>query len=130
MTLQEMMGVSYYPSPQNTVYFQILEMSLREFEAKQIIRMSFVDTSMKEQGPFEIFEFKTKTLNEVIQTFLEQIKKDENGSGKYRLYEVVNFRIYKTCLGDEMIQSIPYQSVLFIEVYDFFLVYRKFLRKN
>ena len=115
-TLQEMLGVQYYPNPPNTLYYEVLNMTIQEYESKQYVRVSYVDSCLKEQGPFDLFVLKTSTVGDIVQELMaQQVKPEENGSGQLRVYEVTNFRIYRVCDKSDLLQNISLHSVLYVE---------------
>lgn len=115
MTVHEMLGVQYYPNAMNILYFEVLSMTLQEFESKQFVRISYLDGALKEQGPLDLFVFKTASLGQVLEEVFGQIKRDVHGSGRARFYEVVNSRIYRWPSLDDPVHSIPSSSQLYVE---------------
>jgi ubiquitin carboxyl-terminal hydrolase 7 len=115
MTVHEMLGVQYYPNALNTIYYEVLNMTLQEFESKQFVRISYLDGSLKEQGPLDLFVFKTASLGQVLEEVFGQVKRDVHGSGQARIYEVVNTRIYRWPSLEDPVHSIPPSSHLYVE---------------
>lgn len=100
----------------NTLFYEILPMTIQEYESKTYVRVSYLDSSTKEQGPFDLFVSKESTLAQVAQELLKSIKREENGSGKLRILEVINHKIYKHCDLSESLESIPSHSSIYVEV--------------
>jgi ubiquitin carboxyl-terminal hydrolase 7 len=111
-----MLGVQYYPHLMNTLFYEVLPMSIREYESKTYVRLSYIDSNTKEQGPFDLFVLKESKLAQVTQELLKCVKREENGSGRLRILEVINHKIYKTCDLSEPLESIPRHSSIYVEV--------------
>lgn len=116
ITLAEMLGIQYYPHLMNTLFYEILPMSIQEYESKIYVRVSYLDSNTKEQGPFDLFVLRESTLALVTQELLKCIKREENGSGRLRILEVINHKIYKNCDSSEPLESIPNHSGIYVEV--------------
>ena len=114
--LQEMIGPQYYPNPPNTLYYEVMEMTIQDFEARTYVRTSYIDSSVKEQGPYELFVIRAGTVKDLVEELLHQIKREEDGSGQLRVYEVSNFKIYRVLVMTDLIQSIPPHSQIYVEV--------------
>lgn len=125
-----MLGIQYYAHLMNTLYYEILPMTIQEYESKTYVRASYLDSSTKEQGPFDLFVSKESTLMEVAQELLKSIRREENGSGKLRILEVINHKIYKDCDLSESLQSIPNHSSIYVEVINCDLKNRRCLLKK
>ncbi len=115
-SLSEMLGIQYYPHLMNTLFYEILSMTIQEYESKTHVRISYLDSSTKEQGPFDLFVLKDSTLSQVTLELFKSIKREENGSGKLRILEVINHKIYKSCDLSEPLYSIPIHSSIYLEV--------------
>ena len=112
-----MLGMPYYPHLYNTLFYEILPMTIQEYESKTYIRASYLDSNTKEQGPYDLFVPRDGTLQHVAHELLKTVKREENGSGKLRILEVINHKIYKNCDISEPLQNIPHHSNIYIEVF-------------
>ena len=123
MALAEMIGMQFYPHLMNTIFYEILPMTIQEYESKTYVRASYLDSSTKEQGPFDLFVLRESNLELVAHELLKCIKREENGSGKLRILEVINHKIYKHCDLTEPLQNIPSHSNIYVEVIS--LIFKK-----
>lgn len=116
LTLSDMLGIQYYSHLMNTLFYEILPMSIQEYESKTYVRASYIDSNTKEQGPFDLFVLKDSVLTQVVEELLKCIKREENGSGKLRILQVINHKIFKNCDLSEPLSNIPSHSNLYVEV--------------
>ncbi|KAJ3381551.1 hypothetical protein HDU92_005262 [Lobulomyces angularis] len=93
LTLNEMIpGLGHYPNNTNLVFYELLNMSITEFDLKRLVKVIFVDSSFKEQGPFELLITKNSTFADVRDAVLPKIK-FEKTTGNFRIFHYQQNRL-------------------------------------
>jgi ubiquitin carboxyl-terminal hydrolase 7 len=113
LTLREMLGGTQYANLSDiTLHYDMMDLSILEFETKKYISIGFVDANLKEYTQ-ELLVPKTANLESVL-VILEQ-KLGLEKSGSYRFYEVVQNKIHQILDTSTTISTISEYSQICIQ---------------
>ncbi|ORY41889.1 cysteine proteinase [Rhizoclosmatium globosum] len=118
LTLQEMTNVGYYVPPGSTpttLHYELLDIPLSELETKRFVKIVFIDRQQHESDPIDFLVSKTGVVDELLKAVGEKVQLSQSGSGKLRLFEVHNFRPYKTFGSSDYISIIGESANLYAE---------------
>ena len=119
LQLQVMVGVSaahqsYMPN-ELVLFYEMLDISIHEFETKKYFKVLFLDANLKEHGPFELLLLKTAKVSDLIQA--AKLKVGYGGEREsLRLFEVKHGRYEKVLEPQEVVSVISDSTTLQIEV--------------
>ncbi|KAJ3058169.1 hypothetical protein HDU98_005718, partial [Podochytrium sp. JEL0797] len=118
ITLYEMTNPGYY-APNVTgptlLYFELLDIAVSELDTKRYIKIAFVDSHQHEHDPLEILVLKTARVGDLVQTIAPQIELAAGGSGRLRVFETHNFRMYKTYREEDYVSTITEYAIVYVE---------------
>ncbi|KAJ3321282.1 hypothetical protein HDV06_004507 [Boothiomyces sp. JEL0866] len=112
-TLTEMVG-QYYTNADPVLYYDLLDMSLDEFDSKRYIKVTFLDNTFKEH-PIQLLVSRNGDMSEVIGGLKEKLNLDVDDS-MIRLYEAVSYKKNKTHKGTDPIATYNEYATLYAEI--------------
>lgn len=117
VTLSTMLHQSYGPHNPNVLYYEILDIAITEFEVKKYMKITFLDSQLKEQPIADPpLVPKNGTVADIIEALKPKVKLSENGTGKIRLFEVNNGKLGKEYVPEDLIKDISDSTNLYAEV--------------
>ncbi|KAI8922962.1 hypothetical protein BC831DRAFT_473479 [Entophlyctis helioformis] len=91
-TLNEMLGGSFYNPGSSIIFYEMLDVSILEFETKRYVKVLYVDEHLKEQGPFDLLIPKQAHVSDLVVALANKVGYGADPS-RIRLLEVSNLRI-------------------------------------
>ncbi|KAL2912015.1 ubiquitin-specific protease ubp15 [Polyrhizophydium stewartii] len=103
-TLNEMLGNTFYSQASNVIFYEMLDVSILEFETKRYIKVQFVDATLKEQGPFDLLVLKTAHIVDVLGA--AAVKVGFKGDlAHLRMLETSHSRISRVFQRDDLVSA-------------------------
>ncbi|PWN43435.1 putative ubiquitin-specific processing protease 21 [Ceraceosorus guamensis] len=115
-TVNEIVSPSYIQGQASLLYYEKLNVSIVELETKRNLKVWWMGAHNKEEAAHQFLMPKTSSFNEVADYLSKQVTLEDGGSGKIRVFEVVNGgRQQRDIPGAEMIGNINETAELFGE---------------
>jgi ubiquitin carboxyl-terminal hydrolase 7 len=100
----------------DSLYFEVLEMSLAEMETKKVIRIILLSDGITKDETFDIFVSKNSNTEDLIEALVHKAKiPSEAEGGKIRLYETSSSKFSRILPRDYSVLSINEYSQLIAE---------------
>ncbi|KOS19761.1 Ubiquitin carboxyl-terminal hydrolase 21 [Escovopsis weberi] len=97
-------------------FFEVLEMSLAEFDTKKSIKLTWLSEGITKEEPFDLLVPKTGTVEDVIQTLIKKAKiPDEAEEGRIRIYETNSNRFYREPLREHPVANLNDYTQIYAE---------------
>lgn len=97
-------------------YYEVLEMSLTEFDTKKSIKLTWLSEGITKEEPFDLLVPKTGTVEDLIQALIKKAKiTDEDEGGRIRVYETSSNRFYREPLRDHPVLNLNEYTQIFAE---------------
>lgn len=89
------------------LYFEILEMSLSEFDTKKALRVIWLTEGISKEEPYDLLVPKNGTMGDVLSLFMQKAQlEDEATAGPIRMFAVHNNKIYKELSNETNVFSL------------------------
>ncbi|KAF9100159.1 hypothetical protein BGX27_000461 [Mortierella sp. AM989] len=95
---------------QNVIFYEKLDMSIVELESKQLLKVTWLGPTLKDESTHELLLPKTDTMSDVVNALLPKVTLDTNGSQKLRMFAVHNGKLIKEYGPKDPIKNI-YESL-------------------
>jgi len=98
----------------DSLYFEVLDMSLSELDTKKLIKVNWVSEGVTKVDVYDILVAKSGCVEDVISALIKKAQlDDEETGGRIKLYEVHSHKIHKELTRDYLVNSISdYVSVM------------------
>jgi ubiquitin carboxyl-terminal hydrolase 7 len=97
-------------------YFEVLDMSLTEFDTKKSIKLTWLSEGITKEDQFDLLVPKTGTIEDLIQALIKKAKiTDEEEGGRIRVYETSSNRFYREPLRDHPVMNLNEYTQIFAE---------------
>ncbi|CAG8620867.1 1600_t:CDS:10 [Paraglomus brasilianum] len=114
-SLQDMLQPGgYLNPPSNTLYYEMLDVSIIELETKRFLKVIWLGTSAKEESTIDVRLPKTAHVSDILDYILDKVKLSAEDK-KIRLLEVMSYKIQKEYNGTESISAIQDIITLYAE---------------
>lgn len=100
----------------DVLYYETLELPLAEAEQKRMIKAQWYGIDLKPGEVHQLFVPKTGTVRDVLDQIAALHPSQPGGSGKYRMLEVFNHKLYREFASDAPISSMidySYQAQIY-----------------
>ncbi|KAK6092951.1 ubiquitin-specific protease ubp15 [Batrachochytrium dendrobatidis] len=116
-TLAEMLNITPYTlQAQQIIYYEMLDVSILEFETKRYIKVFYVDAKLIEKGRFDMLMLKTSKVGDVLEGVASRIGMPvAEAKTKLRLFDSSNSRVTKVYENDEPISVLLDSFPLIVE---------------
>ncbi|KAG5518673.1 hypothetical protein PMAC_002642 [Pneumocystis sp. 'macacae'] len=95
LTLQNILQPAYLQSPLNTLFYEVLEISLNELETKRILKVGWLPDGITREELVEVLVPKTGTLKDVVQSLILKLNLSQELADRFHMFGVHSNRIYK-----------------------------------
>jgi len=114
-TVAEMIQPSYQQTPNNLLFYELLDMSLVELETKRNVRITWMGLYNKEEGTHAFLLPKASSIHDVIETLKQTVKLMPDGSDRIRIFEISQGRRMKIFSEFDYLKEFNEQSELYAE---------------
>ncbi|KAF9432060.1 hypothetical protein BGZ76_011315 [Entomortierella beljakovae] len=118
LQLHEMLSPGYIHQGglgQNVIYYEKLDISIVELESKQLLKVTWLGPTLKDEAPHELLLPKTDTMGDVVDALLRKVKLDPNGSQKLRMFGVFSGKMYKEYGPKDPIRNLHESLSVYVE---------------
>ncbi|CAG8434848.1 2439_t:CDS:10 [Funneliformis mosseae] len=113
-TLSEMLQAYLTPSS-HLLFYEMLDISIVELETKKFFKVTWLGNTVKEEEhKIDIRLQKNAVVNDILEEILKKVTLS-SPNARIRLYEVMNHRIQRECIGTEPIEKIQEFMTLYAE---------------
>ncbi|KAG4305385.1 hypothetical protein PORY_000941, partial [Pneumocystis oryctolagi] len=95
LTLQNILQPTYLQSPLNTLFYEVLEISLSELETKKVLKVGWLPDGITREELIEVLVSKTGTLKDVVQILIHKLNLSPELIDRFHIFGVHSNRIYK-----------------------------------
>ncbi|KAM0792135.1 hypothetical protein ACM66B_004835 [Microbotryomycetes sp. NB124-2] len=116
ITVAELIQPGYMSSPNNLLYYELLDVSIIELETKKSLRITWVTPQNKEDGSHSFLLPKHTTVQDVVNDWLrKEVKLSPEGSGQIRIFEILRGCVQRVLSGTDLVRDLPDAVELFAE---------------
>ncbi|CAI2180552.1 16272_t:CDS:10 [Funneliformis geosporum] len=113
-TLSEMLQAYLTPSS-HLLFYEMLDISIVELETKKFFKITWLGNTVKEEEhKIDIRLQKNAIVNDILEEILKKVTLS-SPNASIRLYEVMNHKIHRDCIGTEPIEKIQEFTTLYAE---------------
>lgn len=95
LTLQNILQPAYLQSPLNTLFYEVLEMTLSELETKRTLKIGWLPDGVTKEELVEVLVPKTGTLRDVAQALIQKLNLSSELIDRFHIFGVHSNRVYK-----------------------------------
>ncbi|KAG4301231.1 hypothetical protein PCK1_002541 [Pneumocystis canis] len=95
LTLQNILQPAYLQSPLNTLFYEVLEISLSELETKKTLKIGWLPDGVTREELIEVLVPKTGILKDVAQALIQRLNLSSELINRFHIFGVHSNRIYK-----------------------------------
>ena len=115
-TLQNIIQPSYYPAQSQIIYYEVLEMTLQEFEQKKPVRVTWLTDGVSKEVVLELLINKFGNIRNMVQAIIEKLNLDPNLADSIRLWDAKEGRINRIFPLDHHIITLPETGNIYAEI--------------
>ena len=114
-TVQNIIAPTYASVPSNTIFYEVLNMSLQEFELKKLVHVSWLWDGILKEELMEVFVTKGGTIKDVIHELVKGIEGEKIDPDSVRVYYVHAGKIAKILYPTQQVVGIQDSMTLYAE---------------
>ncbi|KAJ6155470.1 hypothetical protein N7470_006036 [Penicillium chermesinum] len=99
----------------DALYYEVLDMSLSDFESKKSIRVTLLPEGISKEEPVEVLVARTGTVSELLSALQTKAKLDDDTIKVTRLYEALNGKFSKELRPEDPITSVTDYGSIYAE---------------
>ncbi|KAL7275777.1 ubiquitin-specific protease ubp15 [Rhizina undulata] len=96
--LNNMLTNQYYsqaPTNSNTLYYEVLEMSLTELETKKTLKITYLPDGISKAEPVEVLVSKSGSIQETVPLLQKKLELDDDVAARIRFFEAHYGKLHK-----------------------------------
>ncbi|KTW29759.1 hypothetical protein T552_00966 [Pneumocystis carinii B80] len=95
LALQNILQPAYLQSPLNTLFYEVLEISLSELETKRTLKIGWLPDGITREELIEVLVPKTGTLKDVVQALIQKLNISSDLIDRFHIFGAHLNRVYK-----------------------------------
>jgi ubiquitin carboxyl-terminal hydrolase 7 len=116
MTLNNMLQPGYLQTPVMALAYEVLETSLKEFENKRLLKVTFLPEGLTKESPVEFLVPKASTVEDAVNMLAAKLQLPSEQAQALRLYETHSNRYQKHSDPTASVQTLQEYSTLYAEL--------------